>query len=99
MWNKTKTIKLPSFTASYVVCAIYRVYQRKLEDFKMSEKLLFHQNISKIHLRLSISASSGLSNGKEGQKNERRKAGGRFAKASFLTACAKKMSGSKSKFI
>ena len=56
---------------------------KKLEDFKMSGKLSFYQNISKRYVRLSISASTGLSNSKNDQKNELRKAKERFLKASF----------------
>ena len=56
----------------------------------MSRKLLFYQNILKIYLRLSILAFSGLCNSKDYQKNEPWKAGERFVKALFVTACARK---------
>ena len=46
-----------------------------------------------MYLCLSILASSGLFGGKNYQKNEPQKAGKRFVKALFLTACAKKMGG------
>ena len=64
----------------------------------MSRKLSFYANISKFYLRQSILASSGLFRGERYQKNEPLKAEERFVKASFLTAYAKIMRGSKSKF-
>ena len=50
----------------------------------MSRKQLFYQNISKIDLRSSILASSGLSNSKNYLKNLLQKAGERFVKASVI---------------
>ena len=67
------------------------MYKKILEDFKMRRKPSFYQSISKVHVRLSILASSSLSNRDNYRKNEPRKAGQWFVIARFLTACAKEI--------
>ena len=85
IFNPVGSVKVFRFLISY------GMYNKILEDFKIRRKLSFYQNTSIVHVRLSILASSSLSNRKNYQKNELRKAGQRFVKAPFLTACAKEI--------
>ena len=58
----------------------YSVYQKKLEDFKISRILTFYQNISKAYLCLSVLISYGLSNNKNtvGKMNPEKRENGLY---------------------